>query len=492
MRSTRCHATPRGLWAAGLSCLLLTWPALAAEPKAEEAAKPDKPRIHKVRKGDFKEEVKLSGVFEAAKMAEVSVEPEAWSQLKIVQIAAHGARVKKGDVLIQLDVEDLDKALREKAAAVELGALALKQAVEELRALEQSTPEQLAQVERGHKRSLADQDRYAKIDRPMAVKAAEQALKQRRDSLEYTREELRQLEKMYKADELTEETEEIVLKRQKDAVGRAEFAMEQAKLAHEKAMKIDLPRQDEDMASARKAADEAHRSKLVTVPLALSKKRLEVAKMQRDHPEAVQGLADLKKDRGLMTVRAPADGIVYYGQCERGKWTTGAALAGKLIVGGALPAKQVVLTVADAAELLVRTSVPEKELHRLRKGMTGQAVPTGYPDRKLKVELAAFDTVPLPAGQFDATLKVAGKPGPLTAGMTCELTLSAYEKKGVLAVPAAAVRSDGDDPKERFVWLKTPGQPQKRVVKVGRTHEGKTEVIEGLAEGDEVFLDPPK
>ena len=73
--------------------------------------------------------------------------------------------------------------------------------------------------------------------------------------------------------------------------------------------------------------------------------------------------------------------------------------------------------------------------------------------------------------------------------MTCGVVLSAYEKKGVLSVPAAAVQGDA---KERYVWLKTPGQPQKRVVKTGKTHGGKTEITEGLAEGDEVFLQKPK
>ena len=47
-----------------------------------------------------------------------------------------------------------------------------------------------------------------------------------KDTLEYEEEELRQLEKMYKADEATEETEKIVLKRARDTVKRAKFVLE--------------------------------------------------------------------------------------------------------------------------------------------------------------------------------------------------------------------------------------------------------------------------
>ena len=54
-------------------------------------------------------------------------------------------------------------------------------------------------------------------------------VKKAKDYLEYQKEELRQLEKMYGADDLTEETEEIVLKRQRDAVELAIFSLQRAR-----------------------------------------------------------------------------------------------------------------------------------------------------------------------------------------------------------------------------------------------------------------------
>jgi len=476
---------------AAAAVLIAVVPAAAQDKKDETDTKPepDKPKLHKVTKGDFRVEVKLSGVFEATKMAPISLSPKAWATLKIVKVAPHGARVKKGDVLIQLEAKKLEKALREKTDAVQLGEMALKQAVEELRVLEKSADDRLMAIKRGHKRSLEDQEHYEKIGKPLNRKATDAALKARKDSLEYTREELRQLKKMYEADELTEETEEIVLKRQQNAVQRAELAYEQAKVGYEKAVKFDLPRKAEDLILSRKARDENYKSQLLLAPLALKKKQLEVAKAKRDHAAAVEALGKLKADRGLMTVRAPMGGIVYYGQCDRGKWATGAALAPKLIPAGTITPKQVVLTVADPAELLIRCTAPEKELHRLRKDLAGKATPTGYPDRKLKVEMASFSPIPMPGGSYDVQLRVVDKSGGIFPGMTCSVALSATEKKGVLSVPAGAIHGDA---KERYVWLKTPGKPQKRVVKTGKTHGGKTEILEGLAAGDEVFLQKPK
>ena len=69
---------------------------------------------------------------------------------------------------------------------------------------------------------IAEEDRkyYLEIGRPLTLKSHEMHMKFARQALEYEKEELEQLEKMYKADDLTEETEKIVLKRQRDAVER--------------------------------------------------------------------------------------------------------------------------------------------------------------------------------------------------------------------------------------------------------------------------------
>ena len=75
---------------------------------------------------------------------------------------------------------------------------------------------------------MAEEDRkyFFDVERPFALKATEFSLKMAKEVLEYEQEELHQLEKMYKADDITEETEQIVLKRARDTVERAKFMVE--------------------------------------------------------------------------------------------------------------------------------------------------------------------------------------------------------------------------------------------------------------------------
>ncbi len=67
-------------------------------------------------------------------------------------------------------------------------------------------------------------------------------VKSANDSLAYAKEELQQLEKMYKASDLTESTEQIILKRQRDQVERGAFYLKLAEYDRDMFFKISLPR----------------------------------------------------------------------------------------------------------------------------------------------------------------------------------------------------------------------------------------------------------
>jgi len=324
--------------------------------------------------------------------------------------------------------------------------------------------------------------------RTFSEAAARQDVKNRTDYLEYAREELRQLKKMYEADDLTEATEEIVLRRQRDAVRRAELSLAQIKAASERTLTIDLPRQADDWAKARTNMAQGLASQKILLPLQLAQKRLAVAKLKRDHAKAVKDLGHMTADRAKMTIKAPAAGVVYYGRCVRGKWSASPALLAKLTPKGAVVADEVIMTIVNPASLNVRAAAPEKDLHTLRAGLGGRAVPTGFPSKKLKVTVASVLTAPLPGGQYDVKLNVTSPCGPVMPGMTCSVTLTAYEKADALTVPSGAVRPDPADADKRVVDVKTAAGREQRSITVGRTSGGKTEVLSGLAEGDVVLL----
>jgi HlyD family secretion protein len=463
------------------------------------AAKPG--ATHKVEKGIFKIEVTLKGVFEAEEMTEVYLKPEAWGgpmgggMLQIARAVDQGTAVKKGDVVVQLDTDKIDQALRDLEADRYLAELSIKQAEEELPILEKSTPLDLAAAERAKKLSDEDLKKFVEIERPLSEKNAEFNVKSRRNFLDYQKEELKQLEKMYKANDLTEDTEEIILKRQRDSVEQADFLLKNAEISRDLTVKVDLPRRELGLKEGAIKQDLALERAKATLPLALSQKKLALEKMKYERKKGEERLAKLQKDREAMTVKSPADGIVYYGKCSRGQWTTAGAVASKMHRGGVIMPDEVFITIVKARPMFLRATVEEKDIDVIKAGLKAKVSPTGYSDLKLSGKVDSVSAIPVSPGNFEArvSLELSKDAEALMPGMACSIKLTPYLKEDALAVPPAAVFADESDEDKSHVFVAVKdGKPEKRPVKVGKRSGTKVEIVDGLKEGDEVLLENPE
>ena len=418
--------------------------------KKKGPKKCEKPTFE-LKKEPFVIKVSLKGTFEAQKMTEVSIWPESWSSFTVLKAVKHGTRVKQGDLLVSLDPEKIDRATDDLRAELRLAELDLKKAEMELQTVETVSPLELAALEREKRIFDEDYDYFLKHEYPFTKKAIKFYLKANKDQLEYQKEELRQLEKMYKADDITEETEEIVLRRTRDSVEQGEFGLESAKTLCARLLDYALPRQKESFKDAHKRQELTYEAQKALFPLDLEKKRIEFERMKVQHQRAKKNLKEILADRKFMTIKSPADGIVYYGRCVDGEWAGGNS-EGEFERDSSLPVKQAFMTIVKTRPMRIAAQVPEKELHNVRGGLKGRAVPTGYPDVKLDVIVDEVATIPN-GSNFDAKITVAldKQAKPLMPGMTCDVKLVAYEKRAALAVPLASVKADPLDEDKFFV-----------------------------------------
>jgi HlyD family secretion protein len=476
--------------------LILGVPPLpAAGPLFKQAAPAGKPATHKVENGPFRVELSLKGVLEAEEMTEVVLRPESWTSLSVLKAVDHGRLVKKGETIITLDPEKIDRAIRDMEADRYLAELSLKQAEEELALLEKSTPLDLSAAELAKRYADEDLKRYKEQDRPESVKTSEFTVRNMANFLEYAKEELRQLEKMYKAKDLTEETEEIILKRQRHQVETADFQFKHAEYLREHTLKVDLPRRDRTYEeTAQKQALSLEKAK-ITLPMALTQKKLSLDKLRYEQGKTAEKLKQLQKDRELFVVKSPADGVLYYGKCSRGQWTSAAVMGEKLRRGGNIMPEEVVATIVKPRPVFVRASVEEKDVQYLKPGLAGKVTPTAFPDLKLPATVADFSTVPIASGTFEAKLKIAldKEPDVLMPGLACSVKLIAYQKEDALTVPSGAVFADDGDEEHSYVYLVgKDGKHEKRPVTVGKKTAAKTEILQGLQAGDEILTEKPE
>jgi HlyD family secretion protein len=474
-------------------------PSKASAPSVapKSAVKPDGPaaNIYTVKRSPVMITVDLDGFFESRKTREILVKPEEWASLRVDEAVPHGARVKEGDVLLKLDSERLDQLIAELQADQRLNEVALRLGEDQLRVAEAMTPLDMELSQRTARMAVEDQTAYFDVERPFYLKMAEFNLKDAANKLEYDEEELRQLEKMYKADDITEETEKIVLKRAQDTVERSKFGVEYNQLSHDQMLKYMIPRMDNKVkeTTQRRAIDwEKVKSEL---PLTIQKQRFDLEKMKLLRDRSADRLKKLMADRACMVVKSPIDGVVYYGKAVRGRFSDATSMADMLRSHGSVQANQVLMTVVEPDDLFIRAAVPETQLHNLHRGLKGKAIPAAYPDLRLGAVVERIDDVPTAPGTFDARLKLTGDDSEvdLTPGMACRVRLTAYLKKEAITVPPKAIVPDELNDQKFYVYVaKADGKSKKISVTVGKRTDKKVEILKGLKEGDQVLLDPPK
>ena len=457
-------------------------------------AKPvKKPATHTVTAKRLHIELKLSGTFESARAVEVSLRPHTWSKLEVNRAVPHGAVVKKGEQLVELDLEDLQKAIKSAEQALAIGALALDEAKVSLDAQRRTTPISLAAAQRNAKNANDDLKYYLEVERAQSIKSAEISLKNSQYSLEYATEELNQLRQMYKADDLTEETEEIILKRAERSVENAQFSLESAKLRTARTLGTTLPRREVELVESTKRESFNLTKTVTTAEAGLKKAEIALEKQIIEHAHAKENLAELKADlQTLSTIDAPINGFVYFGRVQNGKWSGKGTFEAALQPGGTIAPKQVFMTIVSPDVVRVRAQVSEKDLFQVRAGVIGKGTATAFPDAKFNLRVDSVARIPSAPGQFDCVIDLVDVPdNSVAAGMACSLSLVTYDRPKALSVPAGSVFSDpGED--EQYVFVVDGDTHARRTVKTGRTNGGAIEIVEGLKAGDAILDKKPE
>ncbi len=423
-------------------------------------------------------------------MRPLRLSPKAWMDWTVVEVAAPGTRVRRGEVVVQCDAEKLREQLADLEEDRPGGMVALELAQAELENLRVTTPLRLEAARRAQRTATEDLSHFEMTGKEQREKSARFNLKSSENYLANQMEELKQLEQMYKADDLTEETEEIVLKRQRFEVERAQFSLENARISSGRELETLLPREAENQRNAKRDQDIAAALADQTLPRALAKKQLDTEKMQRERRKADKRIEDLKADLEAMQVRAPIDGVVYYGACVNGRWATAGAVLPKLAPGGKLAPNEVFMTVVNPDRIRIKAVVPEAEVAKVSEGMRGSAAPTAQAEQSLPVRVEEVGAFPLPTGGFEAVLSFESKGGVrVVPGMTCKVQLGDGQRAKALTVPNDAVGTDGTD---KVVWVVKEGAiPERRVVRTGASDDTSTEVVEGLSEGEKILLKRP-
>jgi HlyD family secretion protein len=417
----------------------------------------------------------------------ICLTPAIWKEFTLLEIAAHGSRVSAGDLLIRLDAKEIDEKITDLTNSHSASTHTLAQAEQDLALLIRATPDRLAAARRAATIAQEENAYFTATRRKAEEEKAAQNLKISEQILSNQREELKQLTKMYEADDITENTEEIILIRQQDAVAAAEFALRMEMLEHKRTLNVSLPREAKLLEETEREAVLALAKIEDESPRAIELKKIEIQALKTELSREKQNLANLIADRALFEFKAPAAGIFYHGAIENGRWTTGDLIKPLTPQGNPPTHRAFASFIPDKASIQLTAFLDEATQRAIKTGIIGTAILSGREDLEVSVKLLTLAATPGPDGTYRADFSTAWPEGNVPAiGSTAEIRLISYQQLTTITVPNEALRFDA---KGWNVEVKlADGKTESRPVKRGRASETETEILAGLEVGQVIVL----
>ena len=409
-------------------CWLLAWnPELLAQDKEQAGTVPAATNEAATNEDAVEEETvtTLAGFLAPVEEDTILLRPEEWSTFEVKSVVPHGSEVRAGDVLIEFDSREYDRKINDLEYELESARMALSQSLAQRDRLRKTVPLDLAKAERADQFATEELKLFLTIGKDQNIQTAKFNLKRSRDRLEYEEEELKQLLKMYQEDDLTEETEEIILRRTRDGVESTRFFHGQQALELEKTLEYEIPRKEMALEEAvRRAALELDRAR-IQGPADLEKQELEVQQQTHKIERLEEQVARFRQDEQWLRIRSPRTGRVVYGKHEHGQWEDPTAWLERLSPGGTCKIGVVLMTVFRERPLRVCTSTAEKDLPALREGETGHLSCPAVPDATWEVTLQSVARYPRGTKGYDAEWSIdVPADVPLRPGMSCEVKVA--------------------------------------------------------------------
>jgi multidrug resistance efflux pump len=305
--------------------------------------------------------------------------------------------------------------------------------------------------------------------------------------LEDSQEQLDELKKMYKSEELTNETTDIVMKR---AMQEIELGKIADTVYHEQADEFSKFHYD---FLHKRVTDEAAAAGQLTEELQAQQTQSKTVRQtsqvgaQSVADAADRKVADLKADSKLVSISAPADGVVLYGQLVSGNWQNDDEQA--LRVGQNVQPRQVVLTFFIPGKVRGTVDLTESQFFSIPTGAKANLTPAAFAG----MSLAGTCEQSVPQGhatqtgvQYAMHIATPVAEDRLIPGMRAGVSITADLAKNVLIIPITAV-SAGQ------VWVRdAAGETKARDVTLGASDGTNIEVKTGLVAGDTVLTHAKK
>ncbi len=277
----------------------------------------------------------------------------------------------------------------------------------------------------------------------------------------------------------------LTLREKRNAIDKLQFELKQKKIELEQSkyeppatiqkVKLDEERLVQDLVQTKENY--------------LINKKQGVAKMAEAGAELQKAKNQLEKLQELQKefrITAPKQGMVVYYR----EWSGEKRKAGSTVQ----PWDPAVATLPDLSEMLSKTYINEVEIRKVKVGQKVKLGLDAFPDATLTGEVTQVANV----GEtrkgsdtkvFEVEIKVNESDSTYRPGMTTSNSILTNKIEKALQIPLEAIYAQDD---KSFVYLRSGGGISRKEVKLGAANAEYVIILEGLKDGDEVYLSEPE
>jgi HlyD family secretion protein len=212
--------------------------------------------------------------------------------------------------------------------------------------------------------------------------------------------------------------------------------------------------------------------------------RAEVSRAKAQVAQMQAALDNAEQDLRNSTIVSPMDGLLLSRDVE-----VGDAVSSILILGSQATN---IMTLGDVSEVYVKGKVDEADISKVYLGQLARISVESLKDKKFMGKVTKISPLGVEKDNvttFEVRVSIQNPTGELKANMSANAEIILEEKQKILMVPEAAVIYD----KDRHTFLETPDPGSKTgrrkiSAKLGISNGVKTELLEGLKEGQQVIL----
>src|SRR5450759_1171526 len=221
----------------------------------------------------------------------------------------------------------------------------------------------------------------------------------------------------------------------------------------------------------------------------VAKAQLQVlqAKIGQAQGQMSQDRANLKQldeQLGYTTIESPIDGIVLSRDVEIGD-----AVSSILVLGSTAT---LVMTLGDTSEVYVKGKVDESDIGKVYLGQPARIKVESFKDKTFTGKVTKISPMGVEKDNvttFEVRVSINNPEGVLKAMMTANAEIILEEHKNVLQIPEGSIIYDKDKkPSVEVPDPKAKEGKRKIAVNIGISNGAKTELLQGLKEGDQVVL----